>query len=82
MPAFLIAVAAGLLVTRTSLDSNLSQDAVGQTFAYPVVLYAAAGMLAVLAFTGLPMIPLLCLAAGCGVIGLHAGDSRSTAVTE
>lgn len=87
LPAFLIAVAAGLLVTRTSIDSNLSQDAVGQTFAYPVVLYAAAGMLAVLAFTGLPMIPLLCLAAGCGVIGFtletpdRRGDGHDSSAT-
>jgi flagellar biosynthesis protein FlhA len=81
LPAFLIAVATGLLVTRTSEESNLSEEALGQTFADPVVMYAAAGMLALLAFTGLPLLPMLCLAAGCGLVG-YSLQHRSAAVSE
>ncbi len=84
LPAFLIAIAAGLLVTRTSTHSDLSRDALTQTFAHPVVLYLAATLLSALAFTGLPAVPLLALAIGCGVVGwmLEQSDtSETTAVT-
>jgi flagellar biosynthesis protein FlhA len=70
IPAFLISVAAGLLVTRTSGDSDLSRDAVQQVFRHPVALYIAAAFLIAMAFTGLPTGPLLALGAGCAVIGI------------
>lgn len=70
VPAFLISIAAGLLMTRTSGDSDLPADVVNQTFRHPVVLYIAAGFIAALAFTGLPAGPLLALGAGCAIVGL------------
>ena len=75
LPAFVIAVAAGLLVTRSSDDSDLSADLVEQTFAYPTVLYAAAVMLAGLAFLGLPTGPLLCLAFACALTAFSLGGA-------
>ncbi len=69
IPAFLISIAAGLIVTRTSADSDLSRDAVSQVFRHPTALFIAAGFLIAAAFTGLPAAPLLALGIGCACIG-------------
>src|SRR5439155_12308953 len=59
VPAFLIALAAGLIVTRSSEDSDLGREVVRQLFGRAGVLAIAAGFLALLAFTGMPMVPML-----------------------
>ncbi len=66
VPAFLTALAAGLIVTRSSEDSDLGRDVVGQLLGRPAVLTVSAAFLAILAFTGLPMLPMLSIAAGLG----------------
>jgi flagellar biosynthesis protein FlhA len=68
VPAFLISLAAGLLTTRTSTESNLSRDVVGQMFRHAEALYLAAAFVMALAFTGLPMIPMLTLGGSCGIV--------------
>ncbi|MDC0261790.1 flagellar biosynthesis protein FlhA [Planctomycetaceae bacterium] len=65
IPAFLIALATGFLITRSSADSNLSQNVSSQLLQSPAALNYSAVLLGGLAFTGLPMIPLLSLAGGC-----------------
>jgi flagellar biosynthesis protein FlhA len=57
VPALLISIAAGMVVTRAASESNLGNDIIRQLLAEPKVLYIAAGTLFLLAFTGLPMIP-------------------------
>ena len=69
IPALLVSIAAGLLVTRTSVDSDLPRDVVSQVFRHPVALYIAAAFLFSIAFTGLPTVPLLALCGACLVIG-------------
>lgn len=69
LPAFLVALAAGLIVTRTSVDSDLSRDTVTQIFQHSRVLYITAVALSVLAFTGLPLLPMLTFAIGCAGLG-------------
>ncbi len=71
IPGFLIAVAAGLLATRSSRPSDLSQDVVYQTFRDPQSLFLAAVFVGGLAFTGLPMLPLLALGVGCAFVGIN-----------
>ncbi|WP_152049349.1 flagellar biosynthesis protein FlhA [Tautonia marina] len=66
IPAFLTALAAGLIVTRSSGETDLGQDVVGQLLGRPEVLTISAGSLALLAFTELPMVPLLTIAAALG----------------
>ncbi|HUQ69736.1 MAG TPA: flagellar biosynthesis protein FlhA [Planctomycetaceae bacterium] len=70
VPAFLIALASGLLVTRSSNDSNLSKDVVTQMFAHAEALFLAGGFVMALGFTGLPMLPMLVLGGSCGAIAL------------
>ena len=79
IPAFLISLAAGLIVTRSSTDSDLPQDVVSQLFRHPEALAVSGCFLIGLSFTGLPAVPLLFLAAICGVL---AWSQWSTAATE
>lgn len=70
VPALLISLAAGLLVTRSSQKSNLPAEFMQQLFSRPEALLVAAGFLVVLVFTNLPTIPLLTLAGGCCSLAL------------
>jgi len=71
VPAFLISLAAGLIVTRTSAESDLPADVVVQLFRHPQALFLASGFLIALSFTGLPMTPMLLLGSSCAVIGYN-----------
>lgn len=80
VPAFLMALAAGLIVTRSSTASDLSQDLVSQMTGSRTALVVGAAFLAVMAFTGFPMLPLLSLSAACLIFGLMVpADSRPAA---
>lgn len=46
IPALLISTATGIVVTRAASKGNLSSDIIGQLFAYPKLLYVAAGTIA------------------------------------
>jgi len=76
VPAFLISLAAGLIVTRTSSDSNLRSDVTSQLFRHPEALVIAAVFLVALSFTGMPALPLLGLATACGTLAAIQTRSR------
>ncbi|GIW91031.1 MAG: flagellar biosynthesis protein FlhA [Pirellulaceae bacterium] len=65
VPAFLISLAAGLLVTRSTKAVNLPVEFLHQLFARPQALLVAGSFLFLLIFTQLPALPLLGLGAGC-----------------
>lgn len=65
VPAFLISLAAGLLVTRSTKAIDLPVEFLHQVFGRRQALVVAAGFLFVLMFTNLPTLPLLGLGAGC-----------------
>ena len=73
VPAFLISLAAGLIVTRSSSDTDIGRDVTGQLFSRRVVLSLSAVFLVLLSFTALPKIPLLTLAAALGVGAMMLG---------
>ncbi|UCD30754.1 MAG: flagellar biosynthesis protein FlhA [Planctomycetota bacterium] len=79
IPAFIIAVGAGMLVTRSSAKSNLGEELLHQLTARPVVLVLAAVFLGFLSLTPLPKVPLLLLAAGCGGLAFFLNSSRNLA---
>ena len=68
VPAFLISLAAGLLVTRSSKSVDLPTEFIIQLFSRPQALAIAGGFLAILVFTKLPTIPLALIGGSC--IGL------------
>ncbi len=65
VPAFLVSLAAGLLVTRSTQRSNLPQQFLTQLFSRPQALAVTAGFLAILVTTDLPRMPLLVLGGAC-----------------
>jgi flagellar biosynthesis protein FlhA len=76
LPAFLISLAAGLLTTRNSSDSDLPGQIVEQLFVKPEALIAAAVLLVGLSFTGLPRLPLLTLAGGLGLVAWRLSQPK------
>jgi flagellar biosynthesis protein FlhA len=65
VPAFLISLAAGLLVTRSTQKSNMPREFMQQIFMRPQALMVTGGFLSILVFTSLPRVPLLSLGAAC-----------------
>ena len=70
VPAFLISLAAGLLVTRSTQQSEPAGASSCRSFSRPQALAVTAGFLGILIFTNLPTMPLLALGAGCGSLAL------------
>lgn len=81
VPAFLISLAAGLLTTRSSYETNLPKEFFGQLFSRPQALFVTAGFLGVLVFTNLPAVPLLSLSGGCIAIALTLRRDKKQQVT-
>jgi len=80
VPAFLISLAAGLLVTRSSHSTNLPSEVVKQLFSRPQALVVAGGFAAILMLTDLPALPLMFLGSGC--VGLAFMLKRRTKKAE
>jgi len=87
IPAFLVSVAAALVVTRRSSRTDLGEEVLSQLASRPVVLVITAAFLGALSLTSLPKGPLLTLGVGC--IGLAAllsrrsrGDVQADAVSD
>ena len=74
VPAFLISLAAGLLVTRSSTETDLPVEFISQLFSLPRALAITGGFLGMLVFTNLPMLPLVSIGGSC--IGLAVMLSR------
>src|SRR3954465_9180243 len=65
VPAFIVSLGAGLIVTRTSSRGNLGDEMLGQVLAKPQALIVAAAFLMIMAITDLPKVPLLMTGASC-----------------
>ncbi|MEC2076962.1 flagellar biosynthesis protein FlhA [Metabacillus fastidiosus] len=64
IPALLISTATGIVVTRAASDGNLGQDITSQLFAFPKMLYVAAGTIFLLGlFTPIGLLLTLPIAA-------------------
>ncbi|MDH3582981.1 MAG: flagellar biosynthesis protein FlhA [Phycisphaerae bacterium] len=70
IPSFIIAIAAGLIVTRSAGRTDLGTELTTQLTRKPVVLGITCAFLAFLAFTGLPALPMLTTATGIGLVAL------------
>ncbi len=69
IPALLISTASGLIVTRTTSDSNLGTEMSGELLSQPRAIALASGVLLALGLVpGLPKLPFLVVAGGMGFI--------------
>jgi flagellar biosynthesis protein FlhA len=65
VPALLISIASGIIVTRSTAEKNLGRDFFGQIFSQPRSLFMVVGFLMVMFFAGFPTVPLLIVMAAC-----------------
>ena len=79
IPAFVLSLAAGLIVTRSSSRKNLGEEILGQVFAKPRALLIAAAFLGVMLVSGLPKLPLLVLGSCCGGLAMTMNKSQQKA---
>ncbi len=88
IPALLISISAGMVVTRVASenkDSNLGKDVAGQILGQPKAIAVASGLLTVMAIIpGLPKLPFFLLAALTGSLawGLFRAQKIQLAATE
>ena len=69
IPALMISISGGLIVTRASTDERLAADFSKQLFGSPQPLFLASGVLVVLSvFPGLPTVPFLIMGSGIGAL--------------
>jgi len=69
IPALMISISGGLIVTRASSDTKLGLDFQKQVFSNPQPLFLASGVLmAMAAFPGLPKLPFLVLGSSVSVV--------------
>ena len=70
IPALMVSVSGGLIVTRTSSENKLGADVRKQVFGNPQpLMLSGAVLVAMAAFPGLPTIPFLLLGSGVGFAG-------------
>ncbi len=83
IPALMISVATGIVVTRAASESNLSQDVFSQLFAEPKILYIVAGVLSSLGLlTPLPAFPMVSLALFLAYLGFTLSREVHKAIAE
>jgi len=81
IPALMISISGGLIVTRASSDSRLGALVHNQVFGKPEPLLLASGVLVALALMpGLPTIPFLALGGGLGAMSWQKRRKRDTGV--
>ena len=76
IPAFIVSIAAALIVTRSASKRNLGDELIGQLTQQPVALALAAIFLCVLMVTPLPTAPLLSLAVASMAISVIFSRAR------
>ena len=78
VPALIISVATGIIVTRSASDTNLSQEVLRQITSFPkTLLLVAASLCGLLLLPGIPLLPTVTLLA---VVLLVAWAARGAAV--
>ncbi|MEC9158063.1 MAG: flagellar biosynthesis protein FlhA [Planctomycetota bacterium] len=70
IPAFVVAIAAGLIVARAGGGKAIGDAIPSQLVSQPAVLFLIAIFLGMLAFTGLPSLPMLTAAGALSLLGL------------
>jgi flagellar biosynthesis protein FlhA len=80
VPAFIVSLAAGLIVTRTSSKTNLGDEVLSQLFAKPKAMAVACIFVGLMMFTGLPKIPLTILGTCTGLLSFTLSRTQRKAV--
>ncbi|WP_374244537.1 flagellar biosynthesis protein FlhA [Zoogloea sp.] len=83
LPALIISVAAGLVVSRVGDDGDMGSQVIGQVFSNPQVLVLTAAILGILGLIpGMPNFVFLLLASALGYMAWRGGIKQTEAVEE
>ncbi|SDF63220.1 flagellar biosynthesis protein FlhA [Massilia sp. PDC64] len=86
VPALVIAVGTGIIVTRSASDGELSNEVLKQLTAFPKTLFIVTGALSVLLFLpGIPAAPVLtlaCVLLGAGIVIVRRAKAGGTDAQE
>src|SRR5689334_10175260 len=78
IPALIVSTAAGLLVSKAGVTGSADKALVAQFTGYPKALGMSAAVIGALALLpGMPIIPFLALAAGCGWLAFKSGKKKT-----
>ncbi len=80
LPAFIISVASGLLVTRATAQAQLGEELLQQIFSRPLTLWTVTGFLGALLVTPLPKFVVAMVGIGCASIA-YAVERRTRGET-
>lgn len=85
IPALLVSTATGIVVTRAASEGNLGHDVTKQLFAFPAMLYVAAGVIFLLGiFTPIHFLPTTIIAGALFLLGftLKRAEEKLSEETE
>src|SRR5499427_4512125 len=83
IPALVIAVGTGIIITRSAADARLSAEIVKQTTAYPrILMLVLVALIVMMALPGIPAGPALFLALVVGALGFFAFQARGRTAEE
>lgn len=80
IPALLISVATGMIVTRSASEANLNKDVIAQFLSQPIVLILSGLALSTLSLIGFPIGPVLSISLLLIGVGISIMRIQSTAV--
>ena len=80
IPAFIVSLGAGLIVTRSSSRADLGEEMLGQVFSKPRSLVVAAIFLGVMAVSGLPVLPMTIMGLCCAGLAYVVTRNETKAV--
>ncbi|MDR1736021.1 MAG: flagellar biosynthesis protein FlhA [Oscillospiraceae bacterium] len=76
IPAMLISVATGIVVTKAASDDSMGEDVSRQLTQQPTILIIAGGAIIVITFFGMPAVATLPIGGALVLLGLLLGNSR------
>jgi flagellar biosynthesis protein FlhA len=82
IPAFIVAIAAALIVTRSAEKKNLGEELLGQLTGQPIALGLTGAFLLALAVTPLPKPPLVLLMVSCYALAHFLGKQKQALVAQ
>ena len=80
VPALLVSISAGIIVSRATAERNLGRDFFAQIFSQPRALFMVAGFLVIMLLAGFPAVPILAVVVACAVAGMLLVRGRHQAV--
>ncbi len=83
VPALVISVGTGIIVTRSGTDSRLSREIIGQLGAFPkAMLLVALALLGIGALPGIPLLPVMFISALLGLLAIFIRRSAGQAAEQ